>query len=241
MKNNVIVSAAGAFLLSCVWILWPMASTVATVRAQTEKVTRQADLVEQQVRSLPQLQSEIAAYRTRVVQLAGDPGSKKGESGTGRASDALIEATQVLETAYRVRITDSRLDGPLPRPTPQSVTNPAFAPPTPPPMAVPTPPGSGAGVAVTPTPTPSPVPGFYAAMNISDDPVAQVMDVYAGSFTIHGDYRELVGTLQDLPRQGALMRIISGGVCRDDRYAGKDRALTVAFRLYMLPPGTVTE
>lgn len=217
-----------------------MATTYSAVRSQTLRVDQQADAIQKEAEDLPALQSQVTAYRNKVEQLAAEGSSK--EPGASRAADALIAATEVLETAYHVRVTDTRLDGPLPRPTPESVNNPLLAPPTPPPGPVPTPPSGlpfNRPVPVA-TPTATPVPGFYTAMQITDDPIAQVMDVYAGSFTIHGNYRALIGTLQDLPRQGALLRVISGGVCRDDHYGGKDRELTLAFRLYMLPPGDGT-
>ncbi len=240
MKTTVLMWLILAFVMSMVLVIFPMGMQYSSIHGQTVKVAQEADADEALIKKLPQMQADAAAYKAWLVKVAGTP-RVKGVTPQAYAWDELLSATEVMETAYHVKFSDTRLQGPLPRPTLQPA-NVGPAPPTPPPTSAlpPTPPpaipiANVAGGAPGATPAPTPVPGFYRAADVSSDPAAAIMDVYAGSFDITGSTRGVIGALQDLARQGAMVRVISGSVCRDDRYGGPDRTLSVAFRLYMLP------
>jgi hypothetical protein len=149
----------------------------------------------------------------------------------------MVEALQRVSQDNHVSIQNAQIKGPLAPPPMLPAPLPVLVATPPPAIATPVPQqGFNQNLGAVPTPSASLAPGFERAKQLTGDPVSYAMQTYAGSVDFVGRYYDVIGALQEFPRAGAFLRVISGSSCRLDNTSPL-RKVSVAFRFYAVPDG----
>jgi hypothetical protein len=229
MIRSIAVAATVTFIF-CVFVFGISgASEYATLSRQIALQNDQAALMRKYVTEADEETKQRIAMEK---QLRKDVGNNV-HAGTL----SMVQALQHVGYDNHVIIENAQIKGPLPQPAMSPAPLPVLVATPPPSLSTPVPqPGFNQNVAMQPSPSASLAPGFERAKEISGDPVSYAMETYAGSVDFVGRYYDVIGALQEFPRAGAFVRVISGSSCRLDNVSPL-RKISVAFRFYAVPDG----